>query len=375
MAIQVSGVNVIDNERNINVGVLTATSVDVPPEVLTFSPTDASSDVALDTNIVITFNVSVIKGSGSIILREGSASGTAIETIAVSSGQVTISGAAVTLNPSSDLPTGKDIYVVVPEGAFRHEALNSETNAINTYNFSTGPVVATGFSPSDGATDVDFTSNIVITFNENITKGSSGNITIRQGSSIGTIDQQISVTSGNVSVSGNQATINPPSDIVDDTNVFIVVDAGCFRNADGDAASANAIINTYDFTTAPSVPPLGSAFEGGYVVRCTGGQAWVVSPYSAEVRRTWYSRQDGVNRATSVTGCSPWYLLNKNTMCSALQCRTYWDQVTSEARYWNGHGTHPYGYSLAFFNHCTGTISFTHKNANNYARAFRLISY
>ena len=138
MAIQVSGVNVIDNERNINVGVLTATSVDVPPEVLTFSPTDASSDVALDTNIVITFNVSVIKGSGSIILREGSASGTAIETIAVSSGQVTISGAAVTLNPSSDLPTGKDIYVVVPEGAFRHEALNSETNAINTYNFSTG---------------------------------------------------------------------------------------------------------------------------------------------------------------------------------------------------------------------------------------------
>ena len=271
MAIQVSGVNVIDNERNINVGVLTATSVDVPPEVLTFSPTDASSDVALDTNIVITFNVSVIKGSGSIILREGSASGTAIETIAVSSGQVTISGAAVTLNPSSDLPTGKDIYVVVPEGAFRHEALNSETNAINTYNFSTGPVVATGFSPSDGATDVDFTSNIVITFNENITKGSSGNITIRQGSSIGTIDQQISVTSGNVSVSGNQATINPPSDIVDDTNVFIVVDAGCFRNADGDEASENAVISTYDFTTAPSVPPLGSAFEGGYVVRCTGG--------------------------------------------------------------------------------------------------------
>ena len=69
MAIQVSGVNVIDNERNINVGVLTATSVDVPPEVLTFSPTDASSDVSLDTNIVITYSVSVIKGTGNITLR------------------------------------------------------------------------------------------------------------------------------------------------------------------------------------------------------------------------------------------------------------------------------------------------------------------
>ena len=33
------------------------------------------------------------KGSGNITLREGSASGTVIETIAVSSGEVTISGA------------------------------------------------------------------------------------------------------------------------------------------------------------------------------------------------------------------------------------------------------------------------------------------
>jgi methionine-rich copper-binding protein CopC len=373
MAIQISGVNVIDNERNINVGVLTATSVDVPPEVLTFSPTDASSDAALDTNIVITFNVSVVKGSGNITLREGSASGTVIQTIAVSSGTVSISGGAVTINPSSDLPTGKDIYVVVPEGAFRHEALNSESNEINTYNFTTGPITPSSFSPADGATAVDFTANIVITFSENISKG-SGNITINTGSAGGTTTQTIDVTSGNVSVSGAQATINPPSDIVDDTNVFIVVAAGCFRNSDGDVASGNAIINTYDFTTAPSIPPLGSSWEGGYLVNCTGGQAWVVSPYSAEVRRTWYSRQDGVNRAQSVTGCSPFYILNKNMMCTALQCRTYWDQVTS-GRYWNANGNHPLGASMSYFNHCSGGISFTHKNANNYSRGFRLISY
>ena len=82
MAIQVSGVNVIDDQRNLNVGVLTATTLDVPPQAITFSPTDGSSDVSLTSNIVITFNVDVSKGSGNITLREGSASGTVIQTIA-----------------------------------------------------------------------------------------------------------------------------------------------------------------------------------------------------------------------------------------------------------------------------------------------------
>ena len=59
MAIKVSGVNVIDNDRNFNVGVVTATSLDVPPQVITFSPTDGSSDNNVDTNIVITFNNNV----------------------------------------------------------------------------------------------------------------------------------------------------------------------------------------------------------------------------------------------------------------------------------------------------------------------------
>ena len=106
MAIKVLGTTVIDNDRNFNVGVVTATSIDVPPQVITFSPTDGSSDVSLTSNIVITFNTSVEKGSGNITLRDGSASGDVIETIAVSSGSVSISGGAVTINPS-DFPQEK----------------------------------------------------------------------------------------------------------------------------------------------------------------------------------------------------------------------------------------------------------------------------
>ena len=70
MAIKVSGTTVIDNDRNFNVGVLTATSLDVPPQVITFSPTDGSSDVSSGATPQITFNTNVQKGSGNITLRE-----------------------------------------------------------------------------------------------------------------------------------------------------------------------------------------------------------------------------------------------------------------------------------------------------------------
>ena len=200
MAIKVSGTVVVDNDRNVNAGILTATSLDVPPQAITFSPTDGSSDNAINTNIVITYNTDVQKGSGNITLRDGSASGTVIQTIAVSSGTVSISGGEVTINPASDLPTGKDIYVVVDDGAFTSTSLSSGTNLLDTYNFTTGPITTSSFSPSDGATEQEVTTNIVITFSENISKG-SGNILIRAGSASGTIRQTIDVTSGAVSVS------------------------------------------------------------------------------------------------------------------------------------------------------------------------------
>jgi len=379
MAIQVSGVNVIDNERNLNVGVLTATSLDVPPQAITFSPTDGSSDVSLTSNIVITFNSDVTKGSGNITLRDGSASGSVIETIAVSSGSVSISGGQVTINPS-DFPTGKDIYVVVDEGAFTSSALGSGTELINTYNFTTGPITTSSFSPSDGATDQSVSANIVITFSENITKG-SGNITIRSGSASGTALQTIDVTSGAVSVSGTQATINPPSDLAFETDQYIVVDAGCFRNSDGDVASGNAIINTYNFTTESDVPPLGGGpFEGGYLICCSGGNYWIASPPSTNITRCWWARNDIITCANASAACGDWFIPS----CAQLknpgyQCRGYWG--ADSWWYWSDtRGSNQYyGWATFFGNpynsHSRGDSRQFHRGHTFNLRAFRCVSY
>ena len=382
MAIKVSGVNVIDNERNANVGIVTATSLDVPPSVVSFSPTDGSSDVSLTSNIVITFNATVSKGSGNITLREGSASGSVIETIAVSSGSVSISGGAVTINPS-DFSTGQNIFVVVDDGAFESSALGAGTNLIDTYNFTTGPITTSSFSPTDGATNQEVDTNIVITFSENITKETTAStkyITIRSGSASGTALQTIDVSTSAVSVSGNQATINPPSDLAFETDQYIVVDENSFFNSDGDADSGNDVINTYNFTTksAFTPPPLGSSTEGGYLVCNASNNMWIVAPTSTQVRRIWNCRNDTLCYANS-GGCSGWFVPSRAQLQNpGYACRTHWDDYDCGPHYLHGlywsntecDGHRAWAVQFNFTNSPTA-----YKTANFRVRAFRCVTY
>ena len=387
MAIQVSGVNVIDNERNASAGVVTATSLDVNPTPITFSPSDGSSDTSLDSNIVITYNASISKGSGNITLREGSASGTVIETIAVSSGAVTVSSGELLINPPiGTLPAGKDIYVVVDEGVVTSPSLNSGNDLIDTYNFTTGPITVSSFSPSDGAVDQAVDTNIVITFSNNIAKG-SGNITLRAGSASGTIRQTIDVTSGAVSVSGAQATINPPSDLNELEDIYVVVDAGCFTNTDGDSDSANAIINTYNFTAEAGWPSLGAGGEGGYLMCCASSIYWVVAPSSTEVRRCWYERSHAVTTANANAACGDWFIPSCTQLQNpGYQCRQYWDSYNTRD-YWSNtqhvaSPTHQTSYTdnnvqqLARYIDMNNGSAYTgNKTVDNCVRAFRCVSY
>jgi hypothetical protein len=156
MAIQISGCTVIDNSRNITnannmcVGVVTMTGssgdietpgtitaggLDFPPNPIAFSPTNGATDVSPYANIVITFDRQVQKGTGNITLRNSSGIGTVIETINVTAGTVTISGAVVTINPVNDLPSATDVYVVVDAGAFTAINIGTGNLIIDTYNF------------------------------------------------------------------------------------------------------------------------------------------------------------------------------------------------------------------------------------------------
>jgi hypothetical protein len=121
------------------------TDVPQPPIPITFNPADGATDVVSNSNIVITFDKKIDNGvAGKYIrLRDGSSGGTILESIQANSAAVTISGAQVTINPTSDFPSLTDVYVVVDQGAFIGEG-GAPNSLIDTYNFTSEVVFALG---------------------------------------------------------------------------------------------------------------------------------------------------------------------------------------------------------------------------------------
>jgi len=101
-----------------------------------------------------------------------------------------------------------------------------------TYAFTNNFPVITSLSPADNSVELDATVNLVVTFNETIQKG-SGDLRIQRVSD-DAIERTIAVTSANITVVGNQMTINPPTDLGDDTAYYITMDEGIVTNGTSD---------------------------------------------------------------------------------------------------------------------------------------------
>ena len=160
------------------------------PVVSTFSPTDGLTDVLVGSNIVLTFSEAITRGTGTITLRSGSATGAIVESFdAATSNRITLSGSTLTIDPTSDLAYGTKYFVVFTSGNIKDTAGNAYTG-ISTYDFisddfpnttaSTGQVLVGG-AASKGSmgiyedTDVfkvTLTAGVTYTFDLKATSGS-----------------------------------------------------------------------------------------------------------------------------------------------------------------------------------------------------------
>jgi len=217
------------------------------PAVTTYSPSDNATAVASTANLVLGFNEPVQKGTGNIIIKEG---GVVTQTIDVSSVSVTVSGNIVTIDPA-DFTNSAAVNIEIAPTAFKDLANNFYAGISNaaTWNFTvaipdiTAPVV-TVYSPLDNATSVSVSSNLVMTFDENIQKG-SGNILVKEA---GAITQTINVSSAAVVVSGNTVTINP-ADFGFNKAVNIEIEAGAFSDLSNNNYAGITNAGTWNFTT------------------------------------------------------------------------------------------------------------------------------
>ena len=111
------------------------------PKVIAFNPAALSTGAAIGTNITITFDQNIyFSGSGTIQIRQGSASGTIVESFAITSGTpasgLSISGTQLIINPTSSLPQGSNIYLVLPSAGIAN-AEGIYYAGSNNYNFQT----------------------------------------------------------------------------------------------------------------------------------------------------------------------------------------------------------------------------------------------
>ena len=232
------------------------TTADVAaPTVTSLNPADDATGVAVGANLVVTFSENVQKGTGNILIRR-SADNTVFETIDVTSGLVTVSGATVTIDPAGTLASSTGYYVEIAAGAVKDLSNNNFAGiAGNTaWNFTTADVAAptvTALNPADDATGVAVGANLVVTFSETVQKG-TGNILIRR-SADNAVFETIDVTSGLVTVSGATVTIDPAGTLASSTGYYVELAAGAVKDLSNNNFAGIAGNSTWNFTTADVV--------------------------------------------------------------------------------------------------------------------------
>ncbi len=236
------------------------------PVVGGLSPADNSTNVALDANLVMTFNKAVVRGTGNIRISNLT-DGTSATIAITDTAQVSIAGEVLTINRTANLLPNKAYAIQIDPTALDGVVSNSFAGITDTttWNFTTvnpdvtAPTILT-LSPTDGATNVAVSSNLVATFSEPIQVG-TGNITFRNLTD--NTQSTIAVTNtAQVSVSGAVLTINPTADLLPGKSYALQIAATAIDDLAGNSFAGIANDTAWNFgTEAPSIILFADSFD------------------------------------------------------------------------------------------------------------------
>jgi methionine-rich copper-binding protein CopC/alpha-tubulin suppressor-like RCC1 family protein len=247
-------------------GVASALNGDVSVQI--FSTTGAFAALCADGSVV-TWGYSLYGGDSSAVASKlnGDVDVTQI---------FSTSGAFAALRADGSVVTWGDSSGVVDELVGVVDISNIYTDIDHSYSNpdETAPTVLT-YSPADAATDVAVDSSVVLAFSEAVQLG-MGNIDIHSGSAAGPlVESYNAATSGNLTINGNELTINPTVDLENNTHYFVTLVPGSIKDTAGNIYAGTSI---YDFTTAPYVDTLAPTLSiSSNVSEVTTGQTAAIS--------------------------------------------------------------------------------------------------
>jgi hypothetical protein len=210
------------------------------PTVKSTAPVNASTGIALNTNIIATFSEAMDPATittATFTLKQGTT---------LVPGAVSYVGTTATFNPSSDLAASTTYTATVTTGV--KDLAGNALAVTKTWGFTTGTVAdntaptVSSTDPADTATGVVKNTNITATFNEVMDPSTitTANFSLKQGTT---------AVSGAVSYVGTTATFNPSSDLAASATYTATVTTGV-KDLAGNALATNKV---WTFTTGTAV--------------------------------------------------------------------------------------------------------------------------
>jgi len=210
------------------------------PTLSSSSPSDNDTDVAVGSNIVLTFSETVTAVGGKEIHLKKS-SGTE-ETFTLPDSKVTVSGATVTINPSGNLSNSTGYWIEIDSGAFKDAANNNYAGISNstTLNFTT---VASGGGGGGGTTTTTSTTTTTTVAPTTTTTIAAATTTTAARRRISICHATGSATNPYVAITVDEEGLNGHGDHADD--IIPAPAGGC---------SARAIARAQQSTTTTIIP-------------------------------------------------------------------------------------------------------------------------
>ena len=221
------------------------------PTLDTSVPADGATGFVAGVDIILNYNEVVLAGTGNITLV---ASGGSPITIDVTDAtQVSIAGNVVTINPTNDLAVSTTYTLTVEAGAITDAS--GIAGSVETVSFSTAatldttaPTVTSSVPAQNGTAVVG--ANIVLTYSENVQRG-TGSITITpEGSTAISIPVADTVQ---VNINGAVVTINPTRDLESNVRYGVSIPAGALEDLSGNAAGVHLLTFNTPLGSIPSV--------------------------------------------------------------------------------------------------------------------------
>lgn len=208
-----------------------------------------------------------------------------------------------------------DGFVVSYDGPRYHKGISDP----NTWRFRTAALptepVLVNSNPATATSDISVTTNLVLTFSENVVPGFFGEMQLPTHVVLyDAADMEVERFATNMlNISGGTVTIDPSADLSPMQTYYVLIDEGAFKSNVGEDFAGITDVNALRFTTgaAPNTAPVASAqdFSGNLEVRqqLTGTYTYTDADTDPETNSVyqWYMADDaGGSNAAPVTGAN-----------------------------------------------------------------------